>query len=101
MVVDAAAGAVAPLHPSPIVPVVHGYIAGVAIEELTGSFRPDPGYLNTAAVGVLPDATLKVLDDVMSRWRSGRLSPLDFDGAVARSGRRGRSFPASLPAPSQ
>ncbi|MCA1710588.1 MAG: aminotransferase class V-fold PLP-dependent enzyme [Actinobacteria bacterium] len=53
--------------------------------ELRGLFQPDPGYLNTASLGVPPIAAVTEVLDVLERWRCGRLSPPDFDEHVARS----------------
>ncbi len=50
-------------------------------------FAPDPGYLNTASLGVPPLAALTALQDVLDGWRRGRLQPPDFDEAVNSSRR--------------
>ena len=48
-------------------------------------FSPDPGYLNTATVGVPPLAAVQEVATVMEQWRRGRLSPPELDGHVTRS----------------
>jgi len=53
--------------------------------DVRAHFAPDPGYLNSASLGVPPLATVAALHDVHERWARGRLSPPDFDEAVARS----------------
>jgi len=53
--------------------------------DVRAHFAPDPGYLNTASLGVPPLATVAALYDVHERWSRGRLSPPDFDEDVARA----------------
>ncbi len=48
-------------------------------------FAADPGYLNTATVGVPPRVALDELSQVLELWRRGRLAPADLDGHVERS----------------
>ncbi len=48
-------------------------------------FDPVPGYLNTAAVGLPPRATLTELDRRIAEWREGRCDPPSFDADVARA----------------
>lgn len=48
-------------------------------------FAPDPGYLDTASLGVPPLPALAALESVLDDWRTGRLHPPDFDDAVHRS----------------
>jgi selenocysteine lyase/cysteine desulfurase len=48
-------------------------------------FRPDPGYLNTASLGVPPLAAVAALHEVHERWARGLVSPPDFDEYVTRS----------------
>lgn len=50
-------------------------------------FAPDPGYLNTASLGVPPLAALTALHEVLQDWGRGRLQPPDFDEAVNSSRR--------------
>ncbi len=53
--------------------------------ELRALFEPDPGYLNTASVGIPPLTCLTVMTDMLDGWRRGQLAPPDFDEAVRRS----------------
>lgn len=53
--------------------------------ELRAEFAPDPGYLNSASLGVPPLRTVAAMHDVLSRWSKGQLSPPDFDEHVTRS----------------
>lgn len=53
--------------------------------EVRALFQPDPGYLNTASLGVPPVTALADLNDVLDHWRRGQLSPPDFDEHVHRS----------------
>lgn len=55
------------------------------MEALTSSCSPDPGYLNTASLGVPPAATIEVMTSLLDRWRHGQLSPPDFDDHVRRA----------------
>lgn len=48
-------------------------------------FAPEPGYLNTASLGVPPLASLAVMTDLLDGWRRGQLSPPDLDQFVVRS----------------
>jgi selenocysteine lyase/cysteine desulfurase len=48
-------------------------------------FAAEPGYLNTASLGVPPAAAVERMTEILDRWRRGRLSPPDFDTDVARA----------------
>jgi selenocysteine lyase/cysteine desulfurase len=48
-------------------------------------FDVDPGYLNTASVGVPPRAAVAAVTEVLEGWRRGRLEPAAFDLYVTRS----------------
>ncbi len=48
-------------------------------------FDAVPGYLNTAAVGLPPRATLTEVDRRLAEWREGRCDPPSFDADVARA----------------
>jgi selenocysteine lyase/cysteine desulfurase len=48
-------------------------------------FDADPGYLNTASLGVPPRVAVDAMDEVLAGWRRGRLQPPDFDDYVNRS----------------
>ena len=48
-------------------------------------FDADPGYLNTASLGVPPRAAVDDVDAALAAWRRGRLSPPDFDVHVTRA----------------
>lgn len=49
------------------------------------SFDADPGYLNTASLGVPPRVAVDAMDVVLAGWRRGRLEPPDFDNHVTRA----------------
>lgn len=53
--------------------------------DLRALFEPDPGYLNTASLGVPPLTTLAAMTEVLDGWRRGQLAPPDFDDAVRRA----------------
>ena len=53
--------------------------------ELLAEFTPDPGYLNSASLGVPPMRTVAAVRDVLERWSRGQVSPPDFDAHVTRS----------------
>ena len=55
------------------------------LDQLRSAFAPDPGYLNTASVGVPPVAAVEAVEAVLGRWRAGQLSASDFDDDVRRS----------------
>jgi selenocysteine lyase/cysteine desulfurase len=53
--------------------------------DARGWFDPVSGYLNTAAVGLPPRATVAELDRRITEWREGRCDPASFDPDVARA----------------
>jgi len=55
------------------------------IAALENTFDPDPGYLNTASLGIPPLAALDLLSEVHEDWRRGRVEPAAFDESVARA----------------
>jgi len=55
------------------------------IPGLAGAFAADPGYLNTASVGVPPLSAVTALETIHDRWRRGRLEPAEFDSDVTRA----------------
>lgn len=55
--------------------------------DVRALLAPEPGYLNTASLGVPPRTALDAMTGVLGGWRRGRLSPPDFDEAVGRSRR--------------
>lgn len=48
-------------------------------------FDVEPGFLNTASIGVPPRVTIKELDLILDAWRRGRLGAHDFDQYVERA----------------
>jgi selenocysteine lyase/cysteine desulfurase len=48
-------------------------------------FEAEPGYLNTASLGVPPAASVERMSEILGRWRRGRLSPPEFDADIARA----------------
>lgn len=48
-------------------------------------FDADPGFLNTASLGVPPRAGVAAMTEVLAGWQRGRLQPLDFDEDVRRA----------------
>jgi len=48
-------------------------------------FDVEPGFLNTASIGVPPLVALEELDVVLDAWRHGRLGAHDFDQYVERA----------------
>jgi selenocysteine lyase/cysteine desulfurase len=53
--------------------------------RIAAAFAPDPGYLNTASLGVPPIATVSAVSEVLAAWQRGQLSPPDFDAHVRRA----------------
>ena len=53
--------------------------------DLRALFDNDPGYLNTASLGVPPRTTVDGVRGVLDDWARGRLSPPDFDVYVQRA----------------
>jgi len=54
------------------------------VHALASSFAPEPGYLNTASIGVPPLAAQGVSGELVSRWGRGRLEAAEFDADVER-----------------
>jgi selenocysteine lyase/cysteine desulfurase len=55
------------------------------VDALTSSCAPDPGYLNTASLGVPPVRTVELMRSLLERWQRGQLSPPEFDDHVRRA----------------
>jgi selenocysteine lyase/cysteine desulfurase len=55
------------------------------MDALVSACSPDPGYLNTASLGVPPASTLERMTSLLEQWRRGRLSPPDFDDDIRRA----------------
>jgi selenocysteine lyase/cysteine desulfurase len=55
------------------------------MDALVSACSPDPGYLNTASLGVPPAATLERMTSLLEQWRRGQLSPPDFDDDIRRA----------------
>ncbi len=53
--------------------------------DLRAQFRADPGFLNTASLGLPPLTTVGAMQDVLAGWQRGTLQPPDFDAFVGRS----------------
>lgn len=51
----------------------------------TASFDLEPGFLNTASLGVPPRSAFSELSEIMDSWRLGRLNAPDFDPYVDRA----------------
>ena len=54
-------------------------------ETWAGLFDADPGYLNTATLGVPPRAAVDPVDEALAGWRRGRVTPPEFDESVRRA----------------
>ncbi|SDO40496.1 Selenocysteine lyase/Cysteine desulfurase [Nakamurella panacisegetis] len=55
------------------------------IDAVAHEFAPDPGYLNTASLGVPPNRAVDKLAEVHRRWAKGQLHPPEFDLCVNRA----------------
>lgn len=51
----------------------------------TANFDLEPGFLNTATLGVPPRGAFGELNEILDSWRRGRLGAHDFDGYVDRA----------------
>jgi selenocysteine lyase/cysteine desulfurase len=51
----------------------------------TANFDVEPGFLNTASLGVPPRTAYADLTGILDSWRLGRLAASDFDGHVDRA----------------
>lgn len=76
-----------PADASPRVATRRRITVAAMTPDLQAMFSPDPGYLNTASVGVPPRVALDAMDAVLDAWRRGQLHPPDFDADVARARR--------------
>lgn len=52
---------------------------------MRAQFDADPGFLNTASLGIPPRATVAAMQEVVTGWQHGRLQPADFDSYVRRA----------------
>lgn len=68
------------------------------VHALASSFAPEPGYLNTASIGVPPLAAQGVSAELVSRWGRGRLEAAEFDADVERCRRSWASLAGVEPA---
>jgi len=66
--------------------------------DVLALFDPDPGYLNTASLGLPPLPALAALQAVQDAWRRGLLQPPDFDVDVNRA-RAAWAVLSGVPAP--
>jgi len=53
--------------------------------DLRAQFDADPGFLNTASLGLPPRVTVSAMQEVLAGWQRGALQPPDFDADVQRS----------------
>ena len=53
--------------------------------ELRSQFDAEPGFLNTASLGLPPAVTVRAMEEVVAGWQRGRLQPAEFDGYVQRA----------------
>jgi selenocysteine lyase/cysteine desulfurase len=51
--------------------------------DATARFAVDPGYLDTASVGVPPVETVEAMGEALAQWAAGRARPQDYDPLVA------------------
>ncbi len=57
----------------------------VTIEGARALFRPVPGYLNAASLGLPPRTVTETLKLAIDEWSAGETSPTSYDQHVARS----------------
>ena len=55
------------------------------VAEARRRFRPAPGYLNAASLGLPPQDVVDTLTAELARWQAGQADPLRYDAAVATS----------------
>src|SRR6266540_2746138 len=55
----------------------------MSVQEATACFAVEPGYLDTASIGVPPEATLEAMREALAAWAAGRARPQDYDELVA------------------
>lgn len=67
------------------------------IDSLRDQFSPDPGFLNTASLGVPPKVTLDAVRAALDAWSRGQASAGDFDASVT-SARAAFATLAGVPA---
>ena len=56
-----------------------------ALNEVHGTsarFAVEPGYLDTASIGVPPVQTVEAMREALSAWAAGRAHPRDYDAFV-------------------
>ena len=50
--------------------------------DATGRFAVEPGYLDTASIGVPPVETVEAMREALATWAAGRARPHDYDPLV-------------------
>ena len=53
--------------------------------DVAAMFAAEPGYMDTASLGMPPNAAWEAMRDDMARWRTGRARPPEYDAHVAAS----------------
>lgn len=54
----------------------------VALEPVIREFRPAPGYVNAATMGLPPQPMVEAMQAELLQWQSGAADPLVYDAAV-------------------
>ena len=57
----------------------------LSIDHARGEFDADPGFLNTASIGVPPRASRTALTRAVEIWSAGRAQPQDYDGSLEQA----------------
>lgn len=54
----------------------------ISIDHARAEFGADPGFLNTASVGIPPRAGIAALTQALATWSAGRAAPQDYDAVI-------------------
>lgn len=57
----------------------------ISMDDPAAQFTAPPGYLNTAAAGLPPQAAVKAIERHLADWSGGRVRPERYDDAVRRA----------------
>jgi selenocysteine lyase/cysteine desulfurase len=53
-----------------------------SVLDASARFAAEPGYLDTASVGIPPEETIEAMRDALAAWAAGRARPQDYDPLV-------------------
>ncbi|HET7303068.1 MAG TPA: aminotransferase, partial [Segeticoccus sp.] len=70
------------LSTSTTAPTAPSAAASTAVAEVQRAFRPTPGYLNAATLGLPPAGVRRAMREALTEWEEGRASATAYDEHV-------------------